>query len=210
LNKKGESWLLANVPKKYGGEYPLQDALVPLTPTVSVRRFDQYNVSGVKPFDLEKLVYFATSVFWRGGVHDWKTNIGQKASAVDLGVYLEPMRRFLLGEPFPDNMVLTVNIWPYKPVHPLIQPVTSEQLSQTEWRDWFCAPGLYFFLFVGSHIPKEVRDSSVSHGVVTVDRDTADSILKFFKDGLRSQIRGDQMEAMFKEIEAIRKIKNNK
>jgi hypothetical protein len=58
LNKKGESWLLANVPKKYGGEYPLQDALVPLTPTVSVRRFDQYNVSGVKPFDLEKLVYF--------------------------------------------------------------------------------------------------------------------------------------------------------
>jgi hypothetical protein len=203
LNKKGEKWLLANLPKNDGG-YPLQDALVPLTPTLSVPRCDRYNVSGVKPFDLEKLVYFATSVFWRGAVHGWETTIGQKAPPVDLGVYLEPMRRFLLGEPFPDNVVLTVEIWPYKPVVPLIQPVISEQLSQTVRRYWFCIPGLYCFLFAGD-IPKDVRDSHIARGVVTVDADVADSILKFFKDGLLAQIRGAEIEAMFKEIESLRK-----
>jgi hypothetical protein len=200
LNKQGESWILANLPKKYGDRCPLQDALAPLTPTGVGDRWERYNVSGVKAFDVEKLVYFGTSVFWRSAVHDWKTSTGQKAPPVDLGAYQEPMRRFLLGSaPFPDDVVLALDIWPYKSVLPFLQPVVTEV-----GRYWFYVPGLHFFLFVGTDIAKDARESDATHGVITLDLVTADYLLNFTTELIKLQYRGPEMDAMFKEIAAIR------
>jgi hypothetical protein len=83
--KRGESWVLTNLPKKYGDQCPLQNALAPLTPQVVGDRWERYDVSRVKDFEMEKLVYFGMSVFWRSAVRDWKTSTGQKAPSVDLG-----------------------------------------------------------------------------------------------------------------------------
>ena len=79
LNKRGERWVLANVPQDYDVSFPLQDGLAPLTPILSEDRFDIYNISGEKGFEIEKLVYFGMSVFWRGAVHRWNLTVGEGA-----------------------------------------------------------------------------------------------------------------------------------
>jgi hypothetical protein len=82
---------------------------------------------------------FGMSIFWRSAVYDWKTSTGQKAPTVDLGDYEEPIRKFLLGNaPFPDDVVLAIDIWPYKDVLPLLHPVVTEQLPQGVRRYWGC------------------------------------------------------------------------
>jgi hypothetical protein len=205
LNLRGETWVLANLPKTYGGQFPLQDSLAPLTPMSSSDRVERYDVSGAKGFDVSKLIYFAMSVFWRGAVHNWKTSAGQKAPHVDLGEYEEPMRKFLLDDaPFPDNVVLAIYIWPYKELLPLLYPVVTEQLPQGVLRYWFYVPGLHCFLFTGANLPQEVRDSSATAGLVTLDLDAADDLKEFVKQGIKAQSFGPKIDAMFKEIAAIR------
>jgi len=163
FSKLGEKWVLANLPKKYGDPYPLQDALAPLLPTSWGNRWERYNVSGVSAFDLEKLIYLGMSIFWRGAVHHWKTNAGQEAPHVDLGAYEEPIRRFLLGTgPFPENMLLDIDVWPYKKVLHLLYPVITEPLSTDVSRYWFHVPGLQFYLFVGTNLPQDARDASAT------------------------------------------------
>jgi len=182
FTKQSESWVLANLPKQYGDPCALQDALAPLTPTSGGQRWERYNVSQVQEFDVPKLVYFGMSIFWRSAVYDWKTSTGQKAPTVDLGAYEEPIRQFLLGNsPFPDDVVLTIDIWPYKDVLPLLHPVVTGQLPQGVRRYWFYAPGLHFFLFTGANIPKDARESAATAGFVTLDLDAADSLREFVK-----------------------------
>jgi hypothetical protein len=205
FNMLGERWVLANLPKKYGDQCLLQDALAQLTPTLIEHRLERYNVSGVKGFDVQKLVYFGMSVFWRGAVYPWKTSSGQEAPHVDLGVYEEPLRRFLLGiAQFPDDVVLALDIWPYKPVLPFLYPVVTERLPEEVCRYWFYVPGLHFFLFTGANIPKDARESAATGGFVTLDLETADSLKEFVKQGIKAQNWGPKMEAMFKEIASIR------
>lgn len=204
FNKGGETWLMANLPKGPSGDCPLQDALGPLTPSFSGHRLNRYNVSGVGAFDIPKLVYFGMSMFWRGSAHEWKTSSGQKAPRVDLGAYQEPMREFLLGKEFPANVVLALDIWPYKPALPLLYPVITEQLSSEVCRYWFYLPGLSFFLFAGNNLPKDVRESSLSKGVITVDGEQADSFSVFFGDLLKAQRQGPKIDVMFKEIVTLK------
>jgi hypothetical protein len=203
----GEAWLMPNLPKGENGNCPLQDALLPLTPSFFGHRLNRYNVSGVSAFDIPKLVYFGMSVFWRGSAHEWKTSTGQKAPTVDLGVYQEPMRQFLLGKEFPNNVILALDIWPYKPSLPLLYPVITEPLSSDVCRYWFYLPGLQFFLFTGNNLPKDVCDSSLSEGTITVDGEQADIFKKFVSDLLKAQKQGPNIDAMFKEIVALRSSK---
>jgi hypothetical protein len=204
LNKHGEKWVLANTPKSYGGKFPLHDSLEPLKPILYGERINVYDVSGVSGFDMQKLVYFGTSIFWRAAVHDWKTSAGQEAPKVNLGPYKESMREFLLGiTSFPKDLVLAIDIWPYKPVLPMLQPVVTEQNSVVQ-RLWFYVPGLLFSLFVGSDLPKDARESSATNGIVTVDLGVADSVLEYTKQGLKSQMMGPSMDDMFRKIAALR------
>jgi hypothetical protein len=108
FTKQSESWVLANLPKQYGDPCALQDALAPLTPTSGGQRWERYNVSQAQEFDVQKLVYFGMSIFWRSAVHAWKTSTGQKSPTVDLGAYKEPIRKFLLGARLAENF----SCWP--------------------------------------------------------------------------------------------------
>lgn len=206
FNKFGEKWILANLPTEYGGLCPLQDALEPLTPVFFGHQFNRYDISAVKAFDLDKLIYFGMSVFWRGAVHDWKTSAGQKAPSVDLGLYKEPIRKFLYGlAPFPAHVVLVIDIWPFKPALPLLYPVITEELAPSVPRYWFFVPGVQYFLFTGSNIPADAHDSNAMKGILTVDLGAANSFLAFLKNLLKGQSMGPKMELMFKEIALIRK-----
>jgi len=66
FNKNGEAWVLAKIPHDYGEPFPLQDALVPEKPLAIGKDVNLYDGSSIKAFDMEKLVYFGLSIFWRG------------------------------------------------------------------------------------------------------------------------------------------------
>jgi hypothetical protein len=144
LNENGERWVLANIPYDDGGLFPLQTALSALTPIVVKRDLDLYNVAGVPAFNMEKILYFGLSVFWRGSVDEWKTTGGLKAPAVALCAYEEPIRLFLLGtEPIPADVVLTVDLWHSKRVFQACNPPTASHMPECQ-SYWFYVPGLVF------------------------------------------------------------------
>ena len=95
FNKNGEAWVLAKIPHDYGEPFPLQDALAPEKPLVIGRDVNLYDGSSIRAFDMEKLVYFGLSIFWRGAAHNWKSTLGLSAPKVDLEDYFEPLRLFL-------------------------------------------------------------------------------------------------------------------
>lgn len=66
-----------------------------------------YNAAEIPGIDCQKLIYFAVSVFWRAGAHEWPWQ-GEYVYS-EFGSYLEPMRLFLLDEEsFPAGMALSV------------------------------------------------------------------------------------------------------
>src|ERR1035437_4406232 len=127
FSKHGEKWVLANIPREDGSPFHLQDALRREKPITTLQDVNLYDGSSVSAFDMDKLVYFGVSIFWRGAAHDWKSTSGRTAPKVDLRDYYEPLRLFLRREAsIPHDVVLSVHLWPYTkvlqaafPVYPL-------------------------------------------------------------------------------------------
>jgi hypothetical protein len=210
LNKNGEKWVLANVPKDYDADFPLHTAINKLTPKFAGQNYVLCNVSGEADFNVDQLVYFGLSVFWRGAVHDWKTSTGQSAPKVDLGIYAQPIREFLLGKvPLADDVVLTLDIWPYTKVLQMLYPVLPNHLPECQ-RYWFYVPGLHYALYLGRNIPKGARSRSASDGFVAVDQKAADSVLAYTKRGVKSQHIGPRIEEMHHAAEVRSKTPTKK
>jgi hypothetical protein len=211
LNHGGEKWVIQQVPREYGGRFPLREALSRLRPLQSGDRITAFNVLGKSDFDLEKLVYFGLSIFWRAAVHKWSTTAGQIAEEVDLGAFEEPLREFLLGTgPLPNqNIVLALDVSPEVPVFPALHPVVGEQHAGFE-RLWFYIPGLVFLLWLGQNIPRHFKGSSLANGVITSDVGLARSIRQFTSEGLKSQKLGPKLPEMMRQIDDIRSRKPSK
>ncbi len=204
LNKNGEKWVLANIPKDYGSEFPLHAAINRLTPKAAGKNYVLCDVTGEQGFNVKQLVYFGISVFWRGGVHVWKTSTGQRAPSVDLYGEEESMRRFLLGDAsLPDTVVLTLDVWPYKKVLQMLYPVLPNHLGGCP-RYWFYVPGLLYALYLGNNIPTGARSRSAKDGFVAVDQNAADSVLEYTKHGLKSQRQGPKITEMHEAIAKVR------
>jgi hypothetical protein len=90
--------------------FPLLERLkasAPLGPTTSGSQVYSGPAVGI---DLDKLAYFALSMFWRASVHVWKTLNGQPIS-MPLRSYEEPIRQYLNGETgFPMSVVLKLTV----------------------------------------------------------------------------------------------------
>jgi hypothetical protein len=53
------------------------------------------------------ITYFGMSVFWRAAALSWR--LGDRGIGINLGLYAEPFRAFLLGQSgFPDRTALCV------------------------------------------------------------------------------------------------------
>jgi len=76
------------------GAFPLQSVLANNQPLLANDRFAAYGQpSGI---DLDQLVYFALSIFWRASVHQWlEPDTDRPIATIALGEYEEPIRRFL-------------------------------------------------------------------------------------------------------------------
>lgn len=205
INKNGERWVLANIPQDYDAPFPLRTALEALRPAIVTKDVDLYDITGVRAFDIDKLLYFAVSIFWRGAIHDWETADGLRCPPVELCGYEEPIRKFLMGEQqLANDVVVTVDIWYAKKV---LQAAVTPQASHLPecQRYWFYVPGIIFSIYLGQGIPSGVRRRNASNNVVCVDAPEVRSIWEVTKSMLESQRVTPKTRLMLNEVAAIRK-----
>lgn len=204
LNKNGERWVLANIPVDDGAQFPLGAALTALSPISVGADVDLYDIKGISSFDIDKLLYFGLSVFWRGAVHEWETTAGLKAPSVDLCAYEEPIRKFLMGEsPWPLDVVITVDIWHSKRVFQAAYPPNASHLADCQCY-WFYIPGVIFRLFFGQHIPASIRQRDFRKGTVGVDVPLIQAIWNIARSQAQSSEITPKMQQMLDEVAAIR------
>ena len=154
FNNRGERWVLASAFTEHG-TFTLRDLLLQAQPLHKTDRLVVIAASQITGIDCAQLGYFAASVFWRAAVAEW-ASLGPSVH-IDLGPYLEPLRRFLLDEsPFPDNTALCIRVLT---MHELLQtaevPVTT--CSQPWFIHQFSIPGIAFSLSVGGRLSDEFR-----------------------------------------------------
>jgi hypothetical protein len=153
---KGEDWVMRHGLKNNGSFMLLRN----------LRRYQRmidasgnaaiFKAAEIPEINVAALTYFATSMFWRGSIHPWKTD---GTRPVPLGPYEEPLREFLLGEAdFPEDMTLSVVVRLPSPV----SYFTYEPIG--EWRDSshfvakFPMPGFAFGISAGPALPQIFHD----------------------------------------------------
>jgi hypothetical protein len=189
LSQKGEKWVLANIPDDQGSPFALQDALIHESPVFFGNEVNVYAGRRIKAFDMDRLIYFGMSIFWRGAAREWKSSLGGIAPPVDLGEYYEPIRHFLLGGPFPADVAILVYVHNLKPAMNAATTVLSARDQMAEFH-WFYLNGLGFKLYLGGEIPQQIRKLCAYRspdGFVIVDREFGKMVRSFLKDRLTSQ-----------------------
>lgn len=172
LNENGERWVSKIIPQDYGAPFPLLDALTKARAVTSEPGRVRIAAVGVDDVEVEKLLYFASSIFWRGSVHKWSPVGGFEIPELHLENHENELKLYLRGErPFPPDMFITVMLWPFKKVPPgLIFP---DECPNAKWeRYWFYVSGLGFVLDVGHEVPRDVQKFSTSRSaqkLITVD-----------------------------------------
>jgi hypothetical protein len=156
FNKNGEDWVLARVPQSYNAPFPLREALRPEEPIAIGDGFNVYAGASIKSFDMDRIVYFGISIFWRGAVCEWKDRAGATAPPVALCGYEEPVRRFLRGDAFPKDMFLEVFLCAYEQVWPSMWLPDEAHLPERQ-RYWFYMAGLIYILNFGAGTPEITR-----------------------------------------------------
>jgi hypothetical protein len=206
FNKNGEDWVLARIPHDYGQPFALQKALEKETPFHIEPALNLYAGGRISAFDMDKLVYFASSIFWRGAVHQWETSRGKLTFKVELGKHAEAVRKFLLGEaPFPQDLWLTVIVWPFTPV--LNAGLVPRPDSQNGWnRYWFYVSGLGFVLHFGDAVPAEIKRrcaQNTPQRVITVERAFGDAVWELFRAEVRAG-ETPELRALVEQINQVR------
>ena len=83
FDKNGEDWVMRHC---YRGRdrFRLRDLLQGSIPIHADENDTIFNASTVSGIDVEKLVYFCVSIFWRASVRSWVSS-GQKYEGISLG-----------------------------------------------------------------------------------------------------------------------------
>lgn len=200
LSKKGEKWVLANIPEDQGSQFPLQDALLPENPVFIGEQINIYAGRKIKAFDMDQLIYFGMSMFWRGAAREWKSSQGGIAPTVNLGEYYEPMRQFLLGNRFPDDVVMLFYVHNLNPVMNAVTPALLARDHTAEFH-WFYLNGLGFKLHLGKRVPEQIRRLCVHcspEGFVLVDNEFGNMVRDYLKDRLTSQVPSAKLQDFLK------------
>jgi hypothetical protein len=204
LNENGERWISKIIPDDYGAPFPLLEALKKANPVTREPGRVRLSTVGVRDVEIEKLLYFAASVFWRGAVHEWPDFEGCPVPTLDLGDHRDRLKLYLRGEqPFPSDLYITVMLWPFEKVPPgLIFPDTYP--NATWKRLWFYISGIGFVLDVGSKVPEDVREYSTSGSaqrLVTIDEQFGAMVWETIKAMVGDVSR---FGALIREIAAVR------
>jgi hypothetical protein len=106
LNKFGETPTLKWVDK--GKTFPLLDRMKLSLQVKDEGKSVTYSGAAMG-VDTIPFAYFALALLWKGSVHKWPTAEGQTTS-ISLGTFQEPIRKFLLGGPFPNHVYVLMGV----------------------------------------------------------------------------------------------------
>lgn len=163
LSKKGEQWALKHCLQK-DGSFPLASVLASRTPDVSSAQNPTklYYASNIPEINIAALVYFATSIFWRGSIHPWNSD---GTIPVRLGPFQEGFRQYLMDlQAFPkDCSSLWVVVREGKEIDRLTYAPTGKRIEKFHsYR--FPMPGFYFTLNTGKNIPANFTEKCFVSG----------------------------------------------
>jgi hypothetical protein len=158
LRQNGEDWILARVSRD-GLVSPLFEVLSQRKPIVEGGPGNEitiYATSGIPEFEKDKIIHFALGVFFKAAAYKWR--MGKYRKGISLGVYLDGVRRYLLGESeFPNRCALWFSIIP--PNHNTRTLCAPYQWAVRECHTFgFIMLGLEFVLSVGKQIPAYLRN----------------------------------------------------
>jgi len=184
FDRLGERWVLPRTAAKT--RFPLLETVRNAPVDQDIPGATLHRCEGVSGIDVEKLTYFAMSIFWRAATHHWK----QKVSRLELGPYEEKIRAWLLGDAsFPKDMSLIVTLASEnKDIFTIVAPVPVQTSPYHGFI--FYVPGIEFLLCVGKEVSPTMRKFCVytmadhpigiSTGVVIRLKSIVD---KFISDG---------------------------
>lgn len=156
FSRNGEKWVLS---KSYRlqGPSPLYTALCNASPHPAFGSGTVYSALSTAGINLDQLVYFGASIFWRASIADWSLN-RRRAELIRLGgLYEEQFRQYLHGEAeFPANAVLWVAVVRSEDPAPVISLPTGERVGRYH-RYTFDVLGLSYMLYVGGGLSEELR-----------------------------------------------------
>jgi hypothetical protein len=187
FNNGGERWVLDNTYR--GSErFQLRSALrsvmgdgraLVLSQTITV-----IPSQATRGIDLQRIIYFASSVFWRAGAHLWKQI--DPSHQISLGPYEEHLRRFLLAEaPFPQNAALIISVVDSaKPVLAAVYPYSSR--FQTARQHRFSIPGMAFWLHLGRLPAVLTQLCAANAGVLCLAKNLDENMAREFRAILRT------------------------
>jgi hypothetical protein len=172
--QNGEDWVMKNSPHR-NGRFPLREALLrsPVKSTIPIGEI--YKEPFDAGFDLERLIYFGASVFWRASVHHWSRALHLTKRAPLTPAIQERLRLFLMHEDgFPIDAVLLISVTASKPLAHCILPSPMVRASRDATANGysFAIPGLQFRLLYDLATEDMTRVSVAlpPHAVVVTDR----------------------------------------
>jgi len=143
----GENWVLA-MRYRSDGSFPLRDLLQGATPVNTNGATSVFNARSLTGVDVDRLLYFAASIFWRAGIANWATKF---ADAPKIDLRPEIMAKFadyLLGKGvFPGETSLNVCVASdAQPQRTMISPFKAQETPFARYEAHI--PGMMFELFV--------------------------------------------------------------
>jgi hypothetical protein len=167
FSKRGEKWTLDNYPQM-DGSFPIQMALSKATPIKELSGDKYYKGKSAQGVALNKLAYFAVSVFWRGGVHQW--NLTDRTHQLSLGPYEDALRLYLLDQgPFPERAALHILVSPsQKHRDGILFPSTHRE--KPFHGHGFCIPGITFAISLGNISKSEKEECAIHSDVILVTK----------------------------------------
>jgi len=163
-NSKGEDWILRNCWMKVD-EFPLHANLVAAAPVTTTPDVKTFHAGALSEINVDRIVYFAASVFWRASAHAWPIGRNTTQDAGILGPYEERFRKYLLAEKgFPENCALWVMVAENNTpaVFSMLAPYRGPIRSWHTYK--FVFLGIGFELFVGRAIPQDYREMCFVRG----------------------------------------------
>lgn len=141
FNRRGEGWVMGRCWRGDEG-FRIREILHRSQPLIDRVELKVYAGAEIPELDMDKIVYFGASVFWRAAAAKW-TILGESVH-IALGRYEESLRAFLLDNgPFPREMVLSVIVSELEQLDVCLLPVSSRTKSRLH-RHRFIIPGLTF------------------------------------------------------------------
>lgn len=163
FNNNGEQWL--GMYAYNNGSFLLRDILKKASPFREENEGKYFNGNKVlQDRGIDKLTYFAVSVFWRAAATEWKDITDSRQLC--FGPYKEKLRQYLLELcDFPKEAALFVYI--SESDNSAIADVLNFPVSHNDEGNYhdhsFMIPGMRFHLLIGKKIPKETTQWCAIH-----------------------------------------------